>query len=73
MEISEEKKMPNAYLVEIHKFLVAKKRRATLGLQGAQTEEERAYFQGMLDEVRHMAAFVSKKYNMDFQDYGEAV
>lgn len=65
--------MPNAYLVEIHTFLVENQKRARRGMAAADTAEETAYYRGMFDEVTHMARLVSEKYNMNFHDYGEAV
>lgn len=65
--------MPNAYLVEIHRFLVAKKKGAKRGLKEARTAEEKAYYRGVFDEVDRMEVFVSEKYDMNFYDYGEAL
>ncbi|BCS99200.1 hypothetical protein DSLASN_48320 [Desulfoluna limicola] len=65
--------MPNAYLVEIHRFLARKKKEAETGLNQARSAEEKAFHQGILDELTLMKGFVSEKYDMDFHDYGEAV
>ncbi len=65
--------MPHAYLVEIHQFLAAHMGRARHGLETAVSDEDKAYYRGMLDEVTHMRRLVSEAYNMNFHDYGEAV
>lgn len=65
--------MPDAYLVEIHRFLHGKKEAAERGLKGAITEADQAFFKGALAEVARMEAFVSRRYDMAFRDYGKAV
>lgn len=67
------KKMPDAYLVEIHRFLAEKKKEAIKGLEGADDALTRAFYRGMLNEVAAMTAHVTERYNMAFRDYGEAV
>jgi len=65
--------MPNAYLVEIHRFIVRKKKEAETGLNEARSAEEKAFYQGILNELALMKGVVSEKYDMHFHDYGEAV
>ena len=45
--------MPDAYLVEIHRFFAGKKEVAENGLKNANSTEEKAFYQGMLDELQH--------------------
>ncbi|VVS90452.1 hypothetical protein [Desulfoluna spongiiphila] len=65
--------MPDAYLVEIHRFLAGKKKEAQQGLEGAEDARTKAFYTGMLHEVAAMTALVTERYDMDFRDYGEAV